>query len=275
MDKPGPVGRRVAREAPAARHPLHREHHRRRSGERQARGPRAHALSRPSPTATCTSATPRRSASTSAWPRATAACATCASTTPTRARKRKSTSESIQEDVKWLGFDWEDRCTTPRTTSSSSTSSPSADRKGQGLRRRPERRGDPRAPRHADRARQAQPAPRPSVEENLDLFRTHARRASSRRLARAAGQDRHGLGQPQPARPGDVPHPARHAPAHRRRLVHLPDVRLRPRPVGFDRGHHALALHAGVRGPPPALRLVPGARSASTTRSRSSSRGSS
>ena len=34
--------------------------------------------------------------------------------------------ESIQEDVRWLGFDWGTACTTPRTTSSSSTSSPSS-----------------------------------------------------------------------------------------------------------------------------------------------------
>ena len=46
------------------------------------------------------------------------------------------------------------------------------------------------------------------------------------------------------------------ASAHRRRLVHLPDLRLRARAVGRDRGHHALALHAGVRGPPAALRLA-------------------
>lgn len=41
-------------------------------------------VSRPNPTATCISATPRASASTSAWPRNTAASATCVSTTPTR-----------------------------------------------------------------------------------------------------------------------------------------------------------------------------------------------
>ena len=40
------------------------------------------------------------------------------------------------------------------------------------------------------------------------------------------------------------------------RLVHLPDVRLRPRPVGRDRGRHALDLHARVRGPPTAVRLA-------------------
>jgi glutaminyl-tRNA synthetase len=43
-----------------------------------------------------------------------------------------------------------------------------------------------------------------SIEENLDLFRR--------------------MGQSQHAGPGDVPHPARHAPSHRRRLVHLPHV---------------------------------------------------
>jgi glutaminyl-tRNA synthetase len=39
-------------------------------------------------------------------------------------------------------------------------------------------------------------------------------------------------------------------------VVHLPDVRFHARPVGFDRAHHALHLHAGVRGPPAAVRLV-------------------
>ena len=46
------------------------------------------------------------------------------------------------------------------------------------------------------------------------------------------------------------------APAHGRRLVHLPDLRLRARPVRRHRGHHPLDLHAGVRGPSAALRLV-------------------
>ncbi len=41
-------------------------------------------------------------------------------------------------------------------------------------------------------------------------------------------------------------------------LVHLPDVRFRPRAVRLDREDHAFDLHAGVPGPPPAVRLVPG-----------------
>ena len=58
------------------------------------------------------------------------------------------------------------------------------------------------------------------------------------------------------ARSGHVPHPARQASSHRRQLVHLSDVRLGPRPKRLDRRRHALHLHAGVRKPSPAVRLV-------------------
>ena len=60
----------------------------------------------------------------------------------------------------------------------------------------------------------------------------------------------------QPARPGAVPHQARDAPQHRRRLVHLPDVHLRAPDRGRARKHHAQHLHARVRGPAPVLRLA-------------------
>ena len=46
------------------------------------------------------------------------------------------------------------------------------------------------------------------------------------------------------------------ASAHGRRLVRLSHLRLRARAVGRDRGHHALHLHARVRGAPAALRLA-------------------
>ena len=117
-------------------------------------------------------------------------------------------------------------------------------------------RADPRVPRHADRAGQGQPVPRPLGRGEPRPVPPDAGGRVPRRGADAAGEDRHGLAELQPARPGDVPHPARHAPPHRRQVVHLPDVRLGPRPVGLDRGHHALDLHAGVREPPAALRLV-------------------
>ena len=50
-------------------------------------------------------------------------------------------------------------------------------------------------------------------------------------------------------------------PPHGRQVVHLPDVRLRPRAERLDRAHHPLDLHARIRRPPSALQLVhPGAR---------------
>ena len=95
-----------------------------------------------------------------------------------------------------------------------------------------------------------QPLPGPLGRGEPRPLRADARGRVPRRGPRAAREDRHGLGQHQPARPGALPDPARDAPPHRRRLVHLPDLRLRPRPVGRHRGHHPLDLHARVRGPP-------------------------
>ena len=70
-----------------------------------------------------------------------------------------------------------------------------------------------------------------SVEENLDLFERMRAGEFPGRLAHPARQDRHGVAQPEHARSGDVPHPARRASPHRRQVVHLPDVRFRARPV--------------------------------------------
>ena len=49
----------------------------------------------------------------------------------------------------------------------------------------------------------------------------------SRRHARPAREDRHGVAEHEHARPGALPHPARDASPHRRRVVHLSDLRLR------------------------------------------------
>ncbi len=84
----------------------------------------------------------------------------------------------------------------------------------------------------------------------------HAGRRISEWCARAACQDRHGLGQYQPARSGALPHPACPSSAHRRHLENLSELRLRAWPVGCDRARHAFDLYAGIRGSPAALRLV-------------------
>ena len=81
-------------------------------------------------------------------------------------------------------------------------------------------------------------------------------RRARRRRRRAAREDRHGEPEHQPARPGALPHQARDPSQHGRPLVHLPDVHLRPSDRGRAREHHALDLHARVRGPAAVLRLA-------------------
>ena len=79
--------------------------------------------------------------------------------------------ESIKADVRWLGFDWEDRLFFASDYFDQLYAvGPSTDPGGQGLRRRPDRGGDPRVPGHPDRAGQESPYRDRSIEENLDLF---------------------------------------------------------------------------------------------------------
>ena len=92
--------------------------------------------------------------------------------------------------------------------------------------------------------------------ENLARLRADEERRARRRRRDAAREDRHGEPEHQPARPGALPHQARDAPQHRRPLVHLPDVHLRASDRGRAREHHALDLHARVRGPAAVLRLA-------------------
>ena len=211
------------------------------------------------PTATCTSATPRRSASTSAWPRSWAGAATCASTTPTPPRRARSTwtpSRAMSTGSASTGA----RISTSRaTTSASSTTGPcSSSAPGKAYVGRLLGRRDPGAPRHPHRAWAGEPVARPVGGGEPGSLPAHARRRVRGREQGPARQDRYGPSQPQPARPGHVPHPQDRAPPHRGYLVRVPDVRLGARAVRLDRRRHPLAVHARVRGPPPALRLVPG-----------------
>ena len=165
--------------------------------------------------------------------------------------------DSIIDDVRWLGFDWDDRLFYASDYFDQlyewavqlikQGKAYVCDLSAEEVR---EHRGTLTEPgKHS-------PYRDRSVTENLDLFERMRQGRVPRRHADAAGQDRHGLAQPQHARPGDVPHQARAAPPHGRQVVHLPDVRLHAWPERLDRGHHPLDLHAGIREPPPAVRLV-------------------
>ena len=198
----------------------------------------------------------------------TAACATCASTTPTPRRKSRSTSTPSS---RWC-TGWAStgarlrrhrrapllrqrllRLHVPRRRG--------ADRSRPCLRRRAERRARC-APTAATSPRPAPTARSATARrgENLARFREmrdgeHADGAMVLRAKIDMASPEH-----QPARPGALPHQARHAPQHRRPLVHLPDVHLRAPDRGRAGEHHPQHLHARVRGPAAVLRLAARAR---------------
>ena len=112
-----------------------------------------------------------------------------------------------------------------------------------------------------------------SVEENLDLFaRMRAgefpdgSRTLRAKIDMAAPEPEH-------ARPGHVPHPARRAPPPGRQVVHLPDVRLGARAGGFHRGRSRTRSARWSTRTTARCTTGSSTSSASTTRGRSSSRG--
>ncbi len=124
------------------------------------------------------------------------------------------------------------------------------------LRGQRELRRDSTASRDADRAGHRQPVPEPVRRREPRSVRPHAGRRVRGWRTRAPRADRHGVAEHQHARPDPLSHPARASLPDGRRLVDLPDVRLRAPAVRRHRADHALALHARVRGSPAALRLA-------------------
>jgi len=144
--------------------------------------------------------------------------------------------ESIMADVRWLGFDWDNRLYHASDyfdqlykwavdlikAGKAYVCSLTADqiREYRGTLTRP----------GVDSPYRNRP-----VAENLDCSSACARKARGRD-ARASGKNRYGLAQPQHAGPGHVPHKEGDAPPDRGQVGDLSDVRLRARPVRRDRG---------------------------------------
>ena len=163
---------------------------------------------------------------------------------------------SIQDDIRWLGFQWSNLYYAADYFEQLLRARRSADPDGQGLCRRSdadqmrEYRGTLTAPGRNSPYRDR------SVEENLDLLKEMRAGEFPDGSKTSSGEDRHGVAQYQYARPGALSHPPRASSSHGRRLVHLSDVHLRPSARGYDRRNHALDLHARVRGPASVLRLA-------------------
>ena len=174
------------------------------------------------------------------------------------AKEEQEYIDAIEADVRWLGFDWGEQpllrvrllraaLRLGRPSRSSAGKAYVDDLSADEIR---EHRGTLTEP------GPQLPVARPARRREPRPVRADARGRVPERRARPAREDRHGRAEHQPARPGPVPDRPREPPAHRRRLVHLPDLRLRPRPVRRDRGRHPLDLHARVRGPSAAVRLA-------------------
>ena len=213
--------------------------------------------SRPSRTATCTSVTPRRSRSTSSSPRSSVASAICASTTRTRTPRTPAFVDGIVDDMAWLGYPTDGRRCSPATTSSSCTSGRNCSSR-EGLAYVDEQDGETIS---AQRGGYGKPgiesrSATARSSENLDLLRRMraGEFADGSHVLRAKIDMQHENMQLR----DPVMYRIRHGHHHRTgdALGHLPDLRLGARAERRHRGRHALAVHAGVRQPPAALRLV-------------------
>ena len=206
----------------------------------------------------------------------TRASATSATTTPTRRRKTSSTSTRSSATCAGSASS-RPRCCSRPTTSRGCTSSPSgscSDGKAYVCDLNDEQIREYRGT--LSRARQAEPVPRSLRRREPRAAAPDEGGRAPRRRVHAAREDRHGVGEHEDARSAALPDPPRAPSPQRRRVVHLPDVRLRASARGRDRGHHALDLHARVREQPRALRLGARQHRARGTRARTStsSRGS-
>ena len=172
--------------------------------------------------------------------------------------------DGILDAVKWLGFSWDANGTEPpvprqRLLRLHVPRGRVPDRGRPGLRGRADapKRCAPTAATSASPAPTA-PSAAARIDENLQRFREmrDGKLADGAAVLRAKiDMASPNINMRDPALYRITP---RHAPQHRRQVVHLPDVHLRAPDRGRAGEHHPQHLHAGVRRPAPVLRLAAG-----------------
>ena len=135
---------------------------------------------RRSRTATCTSATPRRSASTSASPSEFGGYCNLRFDDTNPVKEDVEYVDSIKDDVRWLGFHWHEReYYASDYYEQLYQFAEDADPQGRRLRRLAVGRRDPRASRHADRARQGLAVPHAAASTRTSICSAACAPASS------------------------------------------------------------------------------------------------
>ena len=170
--------------------------------------------------------------------------------------------EGIQADIEWLGYKWDELHFASDFFGKLYEIACDLIRKRRGLRGRPDARGNARQSRHADQTRREQPLSRPHAwrktwtcsERMKDGEFPDGSRVLRAKIDMASPNVLH-------ARPDHVPHPApciTTEPATEWCIYPMYDFQ-HPA-AGRHRGRDPLAVLAGIRDPPPAVRLVRAAR---------------
>ena len=164
---------------------------------------------------------------------------------------------SIVEDVRWLGFDYEDRLFF------ASDYFPQIYEWAEQLVRDGKAYVDDRGLEEIRSSRgnfyaggQESPYRNRSIAENLDLLRRM--RAGEFGDGERVLRTKIDMSSPNRkfARPGNVPNPPCAPSPHRRHLVPVPNVRLGPWPLRRGRKNYPFGMHVGIRRSPSPLRLV-------------------
>ena len=152
--------------------------------------------------------------------------------------------DSIKEDIKWLGFQWEKELYASDYFDQLYAWAEQMIERGQAYVDDQTQEEISKGRGTVDKPGTESPYRNRSVEENLQLFRDMKAGKYADGEKRSPREDRHGFPEHDVPRPYSLQDQARLASPHGRQVVHLPDVRLHPRPVRLNRAHHPLDLHS-------------------------------